>query len=142
MNSFNHYSLDSVGEWLYRCAAGIDVAPDGAGFRHFVLRPTPDMRLGFLLARFESPYGTIEIHWRFDGGAFVWEVAVPANTAALACVPAPGPEAVAFEGVGDVPAPVEFLRGDSDHVLYTVAPGRCRFRVKPLASAGQPPGRV
>ena len=25
MNSFNHYSLGSVGEWLYRYVAGIDV---------------------------------------------------------------------------------------------------------------------
>ena len=32
MNSFNHYSLGAVGEWLYRFVLGIEPATDGAGF--------------------------------------------------------------------------------------------------------------
>jgi hypothetical protein len=32
MNSFNHYSLGSVGEWLYRHVAGIEFDPDVPGF--------------------------------------------------------------------------------------------------------------
>src|SRR5262249_51369057 len=38
MNSFNHYAFGSVGEWLYRSAAGIDT--DGPGFRRIIIRPT------------------------------------------------------------------------------------------------------
>jgi hypothetical protein len=41
MNSFNHYALGSVGEWLYRFALGIDQAPGTAGFGRLLLRPHP-----------------------------------------------------------------------------------------------------
>ena len=40
MNSFNHYSLGSVGEWLYRFVLGIELAPGAAGFDRVVLGPT------------------------------------------------------------------------------------------------------
>ena len=39
MNSFNHYSFGSVVAWVYRSVAGIDTAPDGAGFQHIVIHP-------------------------------------------------------------------------------------------------------
>ena len=41
MNSFNHYSLGSVGEWLYRFLLGIDQEPGTAGFGQLLLRPHP-----------------------------------------------------------------------------------------------------
>ena len=48
MNSFNHYSLGSVGEWLYRYVAGIDFGAPGYG--RIVIRPAsrrqPDPREG------------------------------------------------------------------------------------------------
>jgi hypothetical protein len=33
MNSFNHYSLGSVGEWLFRHVAGIELDPERPGFQ-------------------------------------------------------------------------------------------------------------
>jgi alpha-L-rhamnosidase len=39
MNSFNHYSLGSVGEWLFRQVAGIELDPDLPGFQRFPLAP-------------------------------------------------------------------------------------------------------
>jgi alpha-L-rhamnosidase len=39
MNSFNHYSLGSVGEWLFRHVAGIEHDPDMPGFQKFTLKP-------------------------------------------------------------------------------------------------------
>nr|MDQ3604118.1 family 78 glycoside hydrolase catalytic domain [Actinomycetota bacterium] len=36
MNSFNHYSLGSVGEWLYRYVAGIDQDPGGTGYERIL----------------------------------------------------------------------------------------------------------
>ena len=41
MNSFNHYSLGSVGEWMYTVVAGIDLDPEVPGYKRFVLRPRP-----------------------------------------------------------------------------------------------------
>jgi alpha-L-rhamnosidase len=41
MNSFNHYSLGSVGEWLYRFVLGIDQEPGTDGLGRLLVRPHP-----------------------------------------------------------------------------------------------------
>jgi len=85
MNSFNHYSLGSVGEWLQRQVAGID--SDTPGFSHLVIHPRPDPRLSFARASFESVRGRIESDWTLDGGKFTLNVTVPANTSATVTLP-------------------------------------------------------
>ena len=87
MNSFNHYSLGSVGEWLQRYVAGIDTDPGRAGFAHIRIQPYPDRRLSFVRASFESVRGRIESAWTLDGGTFALSVTVPANTAATVTLP-------------------------------------------------------
>ena len=87
MNSFNHYSLGSVGEWLQRSVAGIDTDPHQPGFAHIVLRPRPDSRLTFARASFESIRGRIASAWTLDEGTFRWSVSLPANTTATATLP-------------------------------------------------------
>ena len=42
MNSFNHYSLGAVGEWVYRLLLGIDQQPGTAGFDSLLMRPHVD----------------------------------------------------------------------------------------------------
>ena len=44
MNSFNHYALGAIGDWLYRYVAGLDVAEDGAGYSH-ADHPAPPRRV-------------------------------------------------------------------------------------------------
>ena len=87
MNSFNHYSLGSVGEWLQRYVAGIDTDPNQPGFAHLRLQPRPDRRLSFVRASFESVRGRIESAWTLDGGKFALSVTVPANTTATVTLP-------------------------------------------------------
>ena len=92
MNSFNHYSLGSVGEWLYRYVAGIDTTSGlksgETGYRHCVLRPYPQEQLRYVRAMFDSMHGRIVSHWRKEPGAFIWDVTIPANTIATIYVPA------------------------------------------------------
>ncbi len=57
MNSFNHYSLGSVGEWLYRFVLGIDLAPGAAGFDRLVIRPHPGGSLTYARGSFRSVRG-------------------------------------------------------------------------------------
>ncbi|MGI4787361.1 MAG: family 78 glycoside hydrolase catalytic domain [Janthinobacterium lividum] len=95
MNSFNHYSLGSVGEWLQRYVAGIDTDPDQPGFAHLLLQPRPNHRLTSVNASFESIRGRIESAWKLDGGTFHWSVSVPANTTATATLPDGTVEALA-----------------------------------------------
>jgi alpha-L-rhamnosidase len=98
MNSFNHYALGSVGEWLYRGVAGIDQAPDSVGFRDLVIRP----RLGTLTsagARYESVRGTIGASWSRVDGVLKLDVTVPPGATATVHVPTAEPAAVREGGL-------------------------------------------
>ena len=39
MNSFNHYSLGSCGQWLFETVAGIGLDPEQPGYRHIIIHP-------------------------------------------------------------------------------------------------------
>lgn len=87
MNSFNHYSLGSVGEWLFRHVAGIELDPEVPGFQRFVLRPFVGAGLDFARASYRTMHGEIESHWRREGEALTWTIEVPANTTARVHIP-------------------------------------------------------
>jgi len=88
MNSFNHYSLGSVGEWMYRYMAGIEADPEAPGFKHAVIRPRPGGRIKWVKASYDSCYGTIGSEWQLEpNGVFKLQVSIPANTTADVYVP-------------------------------------------------------
>lgn len=121
MNSFNHYSLGSVGEWMFRYMAGI--VPDEAepGFSRFAIRPYPGGGLAFVKAEYASVSGRIASAWRIDEGKLTLNVRIPANTIAEVHMPA-GDEADVSEGA--VPA------SQAEGVVFVGrADGCCRYRV-------------
>jgi alpha-L-rhamnosidase len=87
MNSFNHYSLGSVGEWLFRHVAGIELDPDVPGFQRFVLRPFIGKGLDFVRASYRTMHGEIASDWKRSGGKLRWSIRIPSNTSALVYVP-------------------------------------------------------
>jgi alpha-L-rhamnosidase len=60
MNSFNHYSLGSVGQWLYEYVAGIRAAEPGYG--RIVIAPEPG-ELAWARATYRSVRGPITSAW-------------------------------------------------------------------------------
>ena len=121
MNSFNHYSLGSVGEWLYRHVAGIELDPDVQGFRRFVLKPWPEKGLDHVRASYRSMAGEIASEWRRSGETLEWNVRIPANSAARVCVPSePGTEVVA--------AHVPPAGREGRFAVYELGSGAYRFR--------------
>jgi len=87
MNSFNHYSLGSVGEWLFRHVAGIELDPDVPGFQRFVLHPFIDAGLDFVRASYWTMHGEIASEWKRDGEKLTWAIRIPANATARIHVP-------------------------------------------------------
>ena len=87
MNSFNHYSLGSVGQWLFQTVAGIDSDPTQPGFKHIVLRPQPGGGITHASATLQTPRGTISSAWRLEGDALRFELEIPANTTATFTLP-------------------------------------------------------
>ena len=99
MNSFNHYSLGSVGEWLYRDVAGIDTDPAAPGYARIVIRPMPGGGLTSAEATYRSMHGPIASAWHLADGAFTLDLTLPANTSATVHIPTADPAAVR-EGEG------------------------------------------
>ncbi len=92
MNSFNHYSLGSVGAWLYSGAAGIQPDKSSPGYKHFILAPQFTTRLTHVEATFVSPYGLIVSSWRAEGDQLLYDVTVPPNSSATLELPVPPQE--------------------------------------------------
>ena len=88
MNSFNHYAYGAVVGWIFEHAAGIRPDPAEGGWRHFVLAPEPDARLGRLKATYRTDFGTIESAWEYGtDGVCRFRFTVPDGTTATVRLP-------------------------------------------------------
>jgi hypothetical protein len=99
MNSFNHYSLGSVGEWLFRHVAGIELDPERPGFQRFVLQPFIGAGLEFARATYATLHGEIASEWRRDGERFAWSIRIPANCSARVFIPSDPDTPVETDGL-------------------------------------------
>jgi alpha-L-rhamnosidase len=88
MNSFNHYAMGSVGEWVWRHIAGISPDLDQPGYKHVIIHPRPGPGLNWARARYDSIYGPIETDWRLEDNRFRLKTTIPPNTTATVYVPA------------------------------------------------------
>ncbi|MCC3374467.1 alpha-L-rhamnosidase [Cohnella sp. REN36] len=83
MNSFNHYAYGAIGDWLYRCVAGIDTDEAEAGYKRLRIRPQPGEGLTWAEGRLETMYGTVVSRWsRSEGGRMDVRIVIPPNTTA------------------------------------------------------------
>lgn len=117
MNSFNHWALGAVGEWLFRVVGGINPGNgdctkrsvfSGAktglfpffapAYKQFVIRPYPGGGLTWAKAEYHSIRGPIRTAWRTENGKFTLDVTIPANTTAIVYIPTTDPAAVTESG--------------------------------------------
>ena len=74
MNSFNHYSLGSVGRWMFQSVAGIDTDDKGVGFKKIIIKPNPEKGLTFVDSEFRSINGLIKSSWNLTEHTFKLKV--------------------------------------------------------------------
>ena len=87
MNSFNHYAYGCVGEWIWETAAGIAADKENPGFKHIIMSPVPDKRLGSVTAEYHSAAGVIKSAWKYDGDAWTWKFTIPEGATATVTLP-------------------------------------------------------
>ena len=123
MNSFNHFALGSIGEWLYADVAGLRSA--SAGLERLRVAPQLNRTLGSAEAVRESIHGRIRTAWALDGERVVLEVEVPVNVSAAVLLPAAG---VTESGapLQDVPG-IRVLRADAEATELEIGSGTYRF---------------
>ncbi|GGD82356.1 family 78 glycoside hydrolase catalytic domain [Paenibacillus nasutitermitis] len=138
MNSFNHYALGSVGEWIYRYLVGIDLDDQEAGFRSFRIRPLPGGGISSAACRYDSLYGRIESDWSIADDGLSLRVEVPANTSAELRLPAQADAEIRIDGMPIVAHAQDddaardgwtFIRRDVWAAYFRIGSGRYEFKV-------------
>lgn len=81
MNSFNHYSLGSVLNWLYENVLGIKRDPEQPGYKHFILQPEIGT-FGYAKGGIDTPHGRVESAWEKREGKVFYTCVIPPNTSA------------------------------------------------------------
>ncbi|MFJ9346640.1 family 78 glycoside hydrolase catalytic domain [Streptomyces sp. NPDC101237] len=92
MNSFNHYGLGSVGDFLYRQVGGL--GPASPGYAALRIAPRPGGGVTSAVSTYDTPYGGAASNWAVSGGRLRLHVTVPVSTWASVTVPTSRPESV------------------------------------------------
>ena len=128
MNSFCHYAIGAVGEWMYRVILGINPDEREVGYKHVVIRPIPGGGLTHAKGEYNSIRGKITTAWKREGNRLCLEVTIPPNTAATVYVPAKDAAAVTEGGTAAAQAAgVKFVRMEDGCAVYEVGSGEYRF---------------
>lgn len=128
MNSFNHYAYGAIGDFLYRCVAGIEQVEEYPGYKQFLIQPHPGGGLTSAAAGLESMYGKIRSEWTIDSGKIELVTVVPPNTSATVLLP----DAV-LAGVLENGQELQAVRGihsaeqQEQSVKITLGSGKYRF---------------
>ena len=129
MNSFNHYAYGAIGDFLYRCVAGIEQEEEHPGYQKFLIQPHPGGGLTMAAAALESMYGEIRAEWTIDSGKIELTAAVPPNTSATVYLPD-----AALPDVLENGRPLQQARGihsagqAEQNVKITLGSGEYRFQ--------------
>jgi alpha-L-rhamnosidase len=129
MNSFNHYSYGSIGDWLYRAAVGIqETSP---GFKTLAIKPHVGGGFTFMKAEQLTPYGRIAAEWHNEEGMFSLAVMIPVNTTAEIYVPSPSADKVLLDGQTVAScADIKVVGHSNGYTKIEVGSGKYLFEVK------------
>ncbi len=132
-DSQNHFMMGHITEWFYRNLAGIDVDPEGPGFKKIIIHPNPVGDLTWVDASYDSEHGKIAVRWDLaTDGTFTLRTTIPANTTATIHVPTSSATRVRESGkpVADA-RDVRFLREDGASAVFAVESGTYTFTAAP-----------
>ncbi len=128
LNSFNHYALGAVGDWMYRTIGGIRPDPEQPAYKHVWIAPVPDDRLRYAKTTLETMYGTLRVDWGKDTTAFTLNTEVPPNSSASVRLPGTRVEDVLeSEARIEIKPGIRSFRQDGDDVVVEIGSGRYRF---------------
>ena len=86
-NSYNHFMLGHLMEWLYGDLVGIRPDPTGSAFSKVFIKPHPVPGVTWAQGSYDSVRGWVSSQWKLSGDRFHMAVTVPPNTSATIYVP-------------------------------------------------------
>jgi alpha-L-rhamnosidase len=136
MNSFNHYSLGAVGEWMYSTVAGLGFGSGAHAGDSLLVRPRPGGGITAASASQETPRGLAHSAWSVADSTISLDVTVPPGASAEVVLPVASATAVTEGGAPLARAAgVTHVRSDADGVRLSVGSGSYAFTApfSPLA---------
>jgi alpha-L-rhamnosidase len=129
MNSFCHYSIGTVGEWMYRNILGIN--PDDAhpGYKHFTIHPRPGGTLTWAKGFYNSINGRIISDWKTDKGVFTLNIEIPVNTSATVILPTGRPELIKLNSKPLQPSQIKSKNIETNETALELGSGKYSFEI-------------
>ena len=130
MNSFAHYAIGAVGEWMYSTMLGI--RPTKPGFSEVEIHPTPGPGVSWARGSYRSIRGVISCEWRQAEDGLHVRVGIPPNVRARVVLPASDSAKIEVDGrplssLGDAMTPDK----GAGKVECRVGSGMYEFLVRP-----------
>jgi alpha-L-rhamnosidase len=136
--SHSHPMFGSVCQWFYQALAGIYPDPENPGFKNTIIKPQALRNLEYAGANYESPYGSIESHWEWEGNDMILKLGIPFNTTATVILPAADPDDLSINGRPAVNCKnASFIEFKDSLVRYQVESGHYKFSIKSVRSLTQ-----
>jgi alpha-L-rhamnosidase len=129
MNSFAHYAIGSVGEWMFATMLGIRA--DEPGFGKVTIAPHPGPGIEWAKGSYHSIRGTIAVAWDQRGGTLKVSATIPPNVSARVVLPARDPVKVTLDGKALSTSKDATLEPDRDSVVCRVGSGTYEFFIQP-----------
>jgi alpha-L-rhamnosidase len=129
MNSFCHYSIGSVGEWMYRVIIGINPDDNIPGYKHFIIHPQPGGTVTWAKGSYNSIYGRIASDWKKDGNLFTLVIEIPVNTSATVILPAAGPKLIKINSKAVSSGLINKELSGKNETALELGSGKWRFEV-------------
>lgn len=85
MNSFNHYSYGSIGNWVYHYLLGITALEPG--YKKIRIEPRMIMGLPDMEGFIDTVYGTVRVVAKCLDRKYSFDITIPANTSAIIELP-------------------------------------------------------
>jgi alpha-L-rhamnosidase len=128
-NSYSHWALGAVGEWVWRNLAGINPDESEPGYHRVIIRPRLCDGLDWVNADYQSIRGMIRSHWKHKDSLFAMDVEVPVNVTALLYIPAENIAEITESGKTIEQSPhVEFVGMEDGNAILRIDSGKYSFK--------------
>lgn len=128
MNSFNHYSLGSCGQWMFDSLAGVGMDSSAPAYRKLWIEPQIGGKFTEVKARVETARGTAGSAWKLAGNKLTLDCMVPVGSTATVVLPTEKAASIREGGkpLSEVKG-VKPLRTENGKTYLSVVSGKYRF---------------
>jgi alpha-L-rhamnosidase len=139
MNSFNHFSLGAVYQWMVENIGGIRRA--NSAYKELYIAPEPGGRLTWAKASYNSVHGLVQTEWGLNEDVLDIQIHVPANTSATIVLPATSLDDVTESGSPlSAISDIHVEKQESNGVYLHAGSGSYEFQIHNPVIAPDPKG--